>query len=217
MKNRFVLLIFVVLSGCFSTQKPPVTIAPSFDKRIYEIPQQPLTMGIYIEPDLRNHEQIEKLWHQALGIQYFVFPVGKPLAEKIEETCQALFQEVVFLNNLEQKEILEEKSLDGILKFCLKESSINLQIEESVLYAIGKHKLSLYVLLYDTKLDKLWEKEISSEGKGLDFVSSYVEWEWWSTSGPKFGMAVDKAIEKITFTLAQELAVAGKILGQKVN
>ncbi|MBM4054414.1 MAG: hypothetical protein FJ264_07055 [Planctomycetes bacterium] len=214
-KYRVVLLIFLILSGCFSTQKPPVTIAPSCNKRIYEISKQPLTMGIYIDPVLRNHEQKEKLWHQIIGIQYFVFPVGMPLAKKIEETCQSLFNNVVFLNNPEDKALLEGKSLDGILEFRLKNSDIHLRIEEAVLHAIGEHYLSLYVMLYDTKQNKLWEDEVFAEGKGLDVVTSQVEWEWWITSGPKFGPAVDMAIENITYNLAQKLTVVKEILGQK--
>lgn len=213
-KTSFVLPVFLMLSGCFSTQKPPVTIAPSIDKRLYEIPQQPLTMGIYIDPDLRNHEQIEKVSHHIIGIQDFVFPVGKPLAEKIGETCQIIFREVIFLNNRDDTALPEEKSLDGILEFRLKDSDIRLKIEEAVLHAVGEHKLSLFVTLYDAKSNKLWEDEVFAEGIGLDVVTSHIEWEWWITSGPKFGPAVDMAIEKITFHLAQKLTVVEKILSK---
>ncbi len=213
-KNSLVLLVFLMLGGCLSTQKPPVTISPSIDKRLYEIPKQPLTMGIYIDPDLRNHEQIEKVSHHIIGIQDFVFPVGKPLAEKIGETCQIIFREVVFLINRDDTALPEEKSLDGILEFRLKDSDIRLQIEEAVLHAVGEHKLSLFVTLYDTKSNKLWEEEVFSEGIGLDVVTSHIEWEWWITSGPKFGPAVEMAIEKITFRLAQKLTVVEKILGK---
>lgn len=213
-KTSFVLLVFLMLSGCLSTQKPPVTIAPSIDKRLYEIPQQPLTMGIYIDPDLRNHEQIEKVSHHIIGIQDFVFPVGKPLAEKIGETCQIIFREVIFLNNRDDTALPEEKSLDGILEFRLKDSDIRLKIEEAVLHAVGEHKLSIFVTLYDAKSNKLWEEEVFAEGIGLDVVTSHIEWEWWITSGPKFGPAVDMAIEKITFHLAQKLTVVEKILSK---
>lgn len=213
-KTSLVLLVFLMLGGCFSTQKPPVTIAPSIDNRLYEIPQQPLTMGIYIDPDLRNHEQIEKVSNHIIGIQDFVFPVGKPLAEKIRETCQIIFREVIFLNNLDDTALPEEKSLDGILEFRLKDSDIRLKIEEAVLHAVGEHKLSLFVTLYDAKWNKLWEEEVFAEGIGLDVVTSHIEWEWWITSGPKFGPAVDMAIEKITFHLAQKLTVVKKILNK---
>ena len=180
----------------------------------YENPQKPLTMGIYIDPDLENHEQIEKVSHHIIGIQDFVFPVGKPLAEKIGETCQIIFREVIFLNNRDDTALPEEKSLDGILEFRLKDSDIRLKIEEAVLHAVGEHKLSLFVTLYDAKSNKLWEEEVFSEGIGLDVVSSHIEWEWWVISGPKFGPAVDMAIEKITFHLAQKLTVVEKILSK---
>ena len=49
------------------------------------------------------------------------------------------------------------------------------------------------------------------EGKGLDFVTSKVEHEWWMTTGPKFGPAVDDAVQKLIYELAQKIISSKEI------
>jgi hypothetical protein len=204
-KSCFLLLIFSLLNGCLSGTRPPVSLSPRLDKRIYKTTQLPIKIGIYIEPSLRNYVQEEWLRHYNIGIHRLVFPIGEHLSSRLEEMSRIIFREVVFINDLEDKERLNRESMEGILVFALKKSEIELNIEESILWAIGKHTLSITATFLDAGYQKQWGIDVTAEGKGLDVVTSRIEYEWWVTSAPNFAPAVDEAIEKITYELSQRL------------
>jgi len=207
-----IFLIFFIVNGCKSGQQyPPSAISPEIDKRLYKTAPVPLTMGIYIDPNLKNFVQIKELIHYNVGYHRYEFQIGKHLSEKIEEATQIIFKRIISLEGLNSKDI-SSKTLDGILVFRLDDSKIDLIIDESVLHAIGEHRLTINVSLYNTDLMKLWKEKIIAEGKGLDFVASHVEWEWWVTLGPHFGSAIDHAIENLTYKLSQKLPVVKEIL-----
>ncbi len=208
----YVLLSFLILAGCLSGKRPPVSLSQELDKRLYQITPLPITVGIYVEPDLRNYVQAEHFIHYNIGVHNFVFPIGESLSSKIDEMSKAVFNKAVLIDSMQDQTYLSREPLDGILAVGLKNSEIELYIEESVWRAIGRHKLSIMASFSDPKLNKIWESEISVEGKGFDFISSRVQYEWWVTSGPNFAPAVNDAIEKITYELAQKLTTAKEIL-----
>jgi hypothetical protein len=202
---------FLLFAGCLSGERPPVKISPKLDKRLYQITQLPVTVGLYIEPHLSEYVQKVPLKQYDAGTPIyvfpnFVFPVGKPLSSKIEEMSKTVFKKVVVIDNLQNN-----GTLDGILAVSLKESDIEIYVETSVWRAIGRHKLSVAASFLDPKLNKIWELELAVEGKGLDFITSKVEQEWWITTGPKFGSAVDDAIQKLTYELAQKIITSKEI------
>ncbi|MCR4322204.1 MAG: hypothetical protein NUV74_17940 [Candidatus Brocadiaceae bacterium] len=203
--------MFLTSIGCLSGTRPDVRLSPKLDKRLYQIIPLPLTVGIYIEPTLRNYVQEAPLKQDEAGTPYyvfpnFVFPIGETLSSKIEEMSGILFKKAILIDSLQNKE-----ALDGILTISLKNSEIELHMEISVWRAIGRHNLSITASFLDPKLNTVWNSEIAVEGKGLDFVTSQVEHEWWITTGPKFGPAVDDAIEKLTYELAQKLIASKEI------
>src|SRR3989339_465043 len=176
----------------------------------------PVAYSIYIEPTLRNYVQEVPLKQDEAGTPYyvfpnFVFPIGKTLSSKIEEMSRILFKKSIVIDSLQNKEFLNKEALDGILAISLKNSEIELHMEVSVWRAIGRHNLSITASFLDPKLNKVWDTEIAVEGKGLDFITSRVEHEWWITTGPKFGPAVDDAIEKLTYELAQKIIASKEI------
>lgn len=210
-KHWFILLFFLTSIGCLSGTRPDVRLSPKLDKRIYQITPLPLTVGIYIEPTLRSYVQEVPLKQDVAGTPYyvfpnFVFPIGETLSSKIEEMSRILFKKAILIDSLQNKE-----ALDGILAISLKNSEIELHMEVSVWRAIGRHNLSITASFLDSKLNKVWDSEIAVEGKGLDFITSRVEHEWWITTGPKFGPAVDDAIEKLTYELAQKIIASKEI------
>lgn len=210
-KHWFVLLFFLTSIGCLSGTRPDVRLSPKLDKRIYQITPLPLTVGIYIEPTLRSYVQEVPLKQDVAGTPYyvfpnFVFPIGETLSSKIEEMSRILFKKAILIESLQNKE-----ALDGILAISLKNSEIELHMEVSVWRAIGRHNLSITASFLDSKLNKVWDSEIAVEGEGLDFITSRVEHEWWITTGPKFGPAVDDAIEKLTYELAQKIIASKEI------
>ena len=210
-KYWFILLLFLTSIGCLSGTRPDVRLSPKLDKRLYQITPLPLTVGIYIEPTLRNYVQEAPLKQDEAGTPYyvfpnFVFPIGETLSSKIEEMSRILFKKAILIDSLQNKE-----ALDGILAISLKNSGIELHMEISVWRAIGHHNLSITASFLDPKLNTVWNSEITVEGKGLDFVTSQVEHEWWITTGPKFGPAVDDAIEKLTYELAQKIIASKEI------
>lgn len=212
----FILLSFLIFAGCLSGKRPGVMLSPQLDKRVYQITPLPITVGLYIEPALRSYVQEVPLREYEAGSPQFTFPdfifsFGEPLALKIEEMSKIIFKEVVVIDNLQDKESLNRKALDGILAVTLKNSDIKLYIESSVWRAIGQHNLSVLSSFLDPGLNKVWESEVAVEGKGLDFVTSKVEFEWWVTAGPKFGPAVDDAICKLTYDLAQKITASKEI------
>jgi hypothetical protein len=191
-------------------------ISPELDKKVYRITPLPITVGLYIEPNLRSYVQEAPLKQYEAGTPIyvfpnFVFPFGEPLSSKIEEMSKIVFKKVILIDNLQDKEYLNKEALDGILTVRLKNSDIEIYVEVSVWRAIGRHNLSITTSFLDPKLNKVWESDVAVEGKGLDFITSHVEQEWWITSGPKFGPAVDDAIQKITYELAQKIIASKEI------
>lgn len=215
-KYGYIVFSFLVLSGCVSGQRPPVMMAPHLDKRVHQMTQLPLSVGLYIEPHLRNYVQDAPIKQDEAGAQLytfpnFVFPFGEPLASKIEEMAKVIFNKVTILDNLQNTASGTNETLDGILTVGLKSSDIELSIEQSVWRAIGRHNLSIRASFLDPKLNKVWESDIAVEGKGLDVVTSRVEQEWWMTTGPKFGPAVDDSIQQVTYELAQKITTSKEI------
>ena len=206
----------LVLAGCLSGSRPDVVISPDMDKRLRHINSLPLAVALYIEPTLRTYIQEAPLKQSEPGTPYyvfpnFVFPIGKPLSSKIEEMSRMVFSKVVLIDSLQTPEYLAGRGLDGILAVSLKDSKIELEMDNSVWRAIGRHNLAITASFSDTKQTKIWESEIAVEGEGLDFITSRVEQEWWMTTGPKFGPAVDDAIQKLTYDLAQKLVTSEEI------
>jgi len=191
-------------------------LSPQLDKRVYQITPLPITVGLYIEPNLRTYVQEAPLKQYEAGTPIyvfpnFVFPIGEPLSSKIEEMSKIIFKKVILIDNLQNKEYLDKEALDGILAVSLKNSDIEIYVETSVWRAIGRHNLSIVSSFLDPKHNKVWESEVAVEGKGLDFVTSKVEQEWWITAGPKFGPAVDDAIQKLTYELSQKIITSKEI------
>ncbi|KKO18055.1 MAG: hypothetical protein DCC43_11820 [Candidatus Brocadia sp.] len=212
-KYAFILLIFLASSGCLSGQRPPVTISPQLDKRVRAVTPLPMSVGLYIAPHLRNYVQEAPIKQYEAGAQLytfpdFVFPFGEPLAAKIEEMSNMLFTRVTVLDHLQNTANTPNGALDGILTVDLKSSDIELYIEQSVWRAIGRHNLSITASFFDLKQNKIWESDIAVEGKGLDFITSRVEQEWWATTGPRFGPAVEDSIQQITYELAKKITTA---------
>lgn len=215
-KYCLVLLSFLLLVGCLSGKRPPVRLSPKLDKRLHQITPLPITVGLYIDPNLRSYVQEAPLKQYEAGTPIyvfpnFVFPIGKPLSSKIEEMSKMVFNKVILIHDLKNQEYLNKEALDGILSVNLKDSEIDIYVEVSVWRAIGRHNLSIMASFLDSKLDKIWESEVAVEGKGLDFITSKVEQEWWITTGPKFGPAVDDSIQKITYELAQKITTSKEI------
>lgn len=215
-KYYLILLIFVALTGCLSGKRPSVQLSPELDKRLYQITPLPLAVGIYIEPELRTYVQQAPLKQYEPGTPYyvfpdFVFPIGSHLSKKIEEMSKIVFERVIRIDSLQDKEYLDKQALDGILVVSLNNSEIELRVDVSVWRAIGEHKLSLMASFLDPNLNKIWESEVYAEAKGLDFITTKVEHEWWITTGPNFSPAVEEAIKEITYKLAQKLVASEEI------
>lgn len=215
-KYGYVVLFLLVLTGCLSGQRPPVMISPQLDKRVHQVSQLPMNVGLYIEPHLRNYVQEASIKQYEAGAQLytfpsFVFPFGEPLSLKIEEMSKIIFKKVTPLDNLQNAATGTNEALDGILTVRLKNSVIDLYIEQSVWRAIGRHNLSITAAFTDPRLNKVWESDIAVEGKGLDFITSRVEQEWWETTGPRFGPAVDDSIQQITYELAKKITTSREI------
>jgi len=212
----FAVLPCLLLLGCLSGTRPYVRLSPKLDKHIYQLTPLPLTVGVYIEPTLRNYIQKAPLKQDETGTPYyvfpdFIFPIGETLTSEILEMSHILFKKAVLLDSLQDTTLSTQEALDGILAVSLKHSEIKLRMESSVWRAIGRHNLSVTASFLDAKRNKVWTSEIAAEGKGLDFVTTRVEYEWWMTTGPKFGPAVDDAIQKLTYALAQKIAASKEI------
>lgn len=206
----------LMLAGCLSGSRPDVLISPDMDKRLRHINSLPLAVALYIEPTLRTFVQEAPLKQREPGTPHyvfpnFVFPIGKPLSAKIEETSRKVFSKVVLIDSLQTPEYLAERGLNGVLAVRLKDSKIVLEMDRSVWRAIGRHNLAITASFSNPKQNKIWEAEIAVEGESLDFITSRVEQEWWMTTGPKFGPAVDDAIQKLTYDLAQKLVTSEEI------
>lgn len=197
--------MFLFVIGCANGRGMKVRIVPTLDKRLKEIQSLPLHAGLFIEPSLRNFSQEE--WQTSLiaGKHHFIFPIGEPLARNIEEMANRVFNKVTILHELPSRETIEKEGLDAVLSIRLKESKLELIVQETIWRAVGKHYLSIQVALLDKTLKSLFEDELSVEGKNLDLIDFETEGGWWKTAGPKYGPAVEDSIEKITYKLAQRL------------
>lgn len=208
------ILMFLLVMGCANGRGKKVSIVPALDKRLEEIQSIPLHAGIFIEPLLRHFSQEEWQTNMIVGIHHYVFPIGDPLARSIEEMTKIVFGKVTILNELPSRELFEKTGLEVVLAVQLKESKLDLIVEESVWRAIGKHYLSIQVSLLNKNLNKIFEDELTAEGKNLDLIDFETEGGWWKTAGPKYGPAVEDSIEKIVFKLAQRLIASRE---QNVN
>src|SRR3990170_6196600 len=164
-KHWFILLFFLTSIGCLSGTRPDVRLSPKLDKRIYQIIPLPLTVGIYIEPTLRNYVQEVPLKQDEAGTPYyvfpnFVFPIGEILSSKIEEMSRILFKKAILIDSLQNKEFLNKEAMDGIYSKDRKSSEIELHMDASVWRAIGRHNLSIEVSFLDPKLNKVWNSEV---------------------------------------------------------
>ena len=118
-----ILFTFLVLNGCLSGSRPDVKLSPKIDERVHQLSPLYNTVGIYIDPALRNYVQKEKLTHYNIGIHNYTFPIGQSLAPKIEEMSKLIFNKVIVLDNLQGN----KEPLDGIVTFSMKSSEIELQ------------------------------------------------------------------------------------------
>ena len=206
MKKTFLLIIAVIfVAGCASSSGMKVTIVPTLDKRIKEMSPLPRHVGLFIEPSLRTLSQEERQNCMIAGIHHYIFPIGEPLSKNIEEMAKRVFARVTILNELPGKETAEKEGLDNVLAVRLKASRLELIVEESIWQAIGKHYLSLQVAFFDKNLTKVFEDELSVEGKNLDLIDYETEGGWWKVAGPKYGPSVEDSIEKFVFLLARRL------------
>ncbi|MFN3531377.1 MAG: hypothetical protein ACK41Q_02525 [Candidatus Brocadia sp.] len=199
------ILMFLLVMGCANSRGKKVPIVPALDKRLKEIQPIPLHAGIFIEPSLRHFSQEEWQTNMIVGIHHYVFPIGDPLARSIEEMIKMVFGKVTILNELPSRDLIEKTGSEVVLTVQLKESKLDLIVEESVWRAIGKHYLAIQVSLLDKNLNKIFEDELTADGKNLDLIDFETEGGWWKTAGPKYGPAVEDSIEKIVFKLAQRL------------
>lgn len=197
--------MFLLIVGCANGRGMKVPIAPTLDKRFKEMQPIPLHAGLFIEPSLRHFSQEEWQTNMIVGIHHYVFPIGEALAKSIEEMTKMVFSKVTILNELPNRELIEKTGLEAVLTVQLKESKLELIVEESVWRAIGKHDLSIQVSMLDKNLNKIFEDELTAAGKNLDLIDFETEGGWWKTAGPKYGPAVEDSIEKIVFKLAQRL------------
>ncbi|KXK32150.1 MAG: hypothetical protein UZ01_00611 [Candidatus Brocadia sinica] len=199
------ILMFLLVTGCANSRGKKVSIVPMLDKRYKAMQSIPCHAGLFIEPSLRHFNQEEWQTSMIVGIHHYVFPIGEPLARSIEEMTKMVFDKVTILNELPNRELIEKTGLDVVLTVQLKESELDLIVEESVWRAIGKHYLSIQASLSGKNLNKIFEDEFIAEGKNLDLIDFETEGGWWKTAGPKYGPAVEDSIEKIVFKLAQRL------------
>ncbi|MCF6158891.1 MAG: hypothetical protein E3K32_10035 [wastewater metagenome] len=201
-----------------SGKAPQVTLSPGLDKKIYELSPLPVTVGLYIAPELRSFVQEASVKRYQPGAPHFVypnfvFPVGEALSPRIKKMSEIIFQEVIVLDNLQDNEYVRGGGIDGILSIDLKNSDIELYIDKATWRAVGTHNLSIIASFLDPRLNRIWKSEISVEEKGLDVATTKVEFEWWVTTGPDFSPAVEYAIEKLVYELAREITTSEEIVG----
>ncbi|MEK6635269.1 MAG: hypothetical protein AABY38_02835 [Planctomycetota bacterium] len=214
-KALLIILLFLFVAGCANGRGMKVPIKPTLDKRLKEVQSIPIHGGIFIEPSLRHLSQEEWQTSMIVGIHHYVFPIGAPLAKNIEEMARMVFSKVTVLNELPSREMIEKAGIEAVLTVQLKESKLELIVEESVWRAIGKHYLAIQASLLDKNLNKIFEDELTVEGKNLDLIDYHTEGGWWKVAGPKYGPAVEDSIEKVVFKLAQRLiSYRGKIVNK---
>ena len=202
------MLALFFIAGCATSSGIKLRIEPTLDKRINEM--QPLSrhVGLLIDPALRNFKQDEYQSDAVAGYHHYVFRIGEPLAVEIEKMAKRVFTKVTPLNELPSGDVMEKTGLDNIITVSLSTSRLELGVEESVWRAIGKHYLTLHVSFLDKQSRNIFDRSLSVEGKSVDVVDFETEGGWWKVSGPKYGPAVEDAIEKIVFDLAQQLSAA---------
>lgn len=207
-KIHFGMLALFFITGCATSSGIKLRIEPTLDKRINEM--QPLSrhVGLLIDPALRNFKQDEYQSDAVAGYHHYVFRIGEPLAVEIEKMAKRVFTKVTPLNELPSADVMEKAGLDNIITVSLSTSRLELGVEESVWRAIGKHYLTLHVSFLDKQSRNIFDRSLSVEGKSVDVVDFETEGGWWKVSGPKYGPAVEDAIEKIVFDLAQQLSAA---------
>ncbi len=207
-KIRFCMLALIFIAGCATDSGIKPRIEPTLDKRINEM--QPLSrhVGLLIDPALRNFKQDEYQSDAVAGYHHYVFRIGEPLAVEIEKMAKRVFTKVTLLKELPSGGIMEKTGLDNIITVSLSASRLELGVEESVWRAIGKHYLTLHVTFLDKQSRNIFDQSLSVEGKCVDVVDFETEGGWWKVAGPKYGPAVEDAIEKIVFDLAQQLSAA---------
>ena len=198
-------LMFLFVVGCTNGSGKKVTIKPTLDKRLREMQPLPLHAGIFIDPSLRRFSQEEWQNDMIAGIHHYIFPIGEPLSKNIEEMTRRIFTKVTVLKDSPSRETIEKEGLEAMLTVQLRESKLELIVEDSVWRDIGRHYLSIHVSFLDKSLNKIFEDELTAEGKYLDLIDYQTEGGWWKVAGPKYGPAVEDSIEKITYKLAQRL------------
>lgn len=202
--------MFLLVVGCANGRGMKVPIAPALDKRLKVVQPVPVHVGLFIAPSLRHFSQEEWQTNMIAGIHHYVFPIGAPLAKNIEEMAKKVFSKVTILSESPGQEMIEKMGLEAVLTVQLKASQLELIVEDSVWRAIGKHYLSIQVSFQDKDLHRIFEDELTAEGKHLDVIDFETEGGWWKTAGPKYGPAVEDSIEKIVFKLAQRLIASEK-------
>lgn len=207
-KIHFGLLALIFIAGCATESGIKPRIEPTLDKRISEM--QPLSrhVGLLIDPALRGFKQDEYQSDAVAGHHHYVFWIGEPLSVEIEKMAKRIFTKVTLLNELPAGNVMEKTGLDNVVTVSLSASRLELGVEESVWRAIGKHYLTLHVTFLDKQSRTIFDNSLSVEGKCVDLVDFETEGGWWKVAGPKYGPAVEDAIEKIVFDLSQQLSAA---------
>ncbi len=207
-KLRFGMLALLFIAGCATESGISPRIEPTLDKRISEM--QPLSrhVGLLIDPALRGFKQDEYQSDAIAGHHHYVFRIGEPLAAEIEKMAKRIFTKVTLLDGLPSGDVMEKAAFDNVITVSLSTSRLELGVEESVWRAIGKHYLTLHVSFLDKQSRNIFDRSLSVEGKCVDVVDFETEGGWWKVAGPKYGPAVEDAIEKIVFGLAQQLLAA---------
>ncbi|MBI5308652.1 MAG: hypothetical protein HZB37_10065 [Planctomycetes bacterium] len=207
-KIHFGMLALFFIAGCATSSGIKLRIEPTLDKRINEMRPLSRHVGLLIDPALRNFKQDEYQSDAIAGYHHYVFRIGEPLAVEIEKMAKRVFTKVTPLDELPSGGIMEKMGLDNVITVSLSTSRLELGVEESVWRAIGKHYLTLHVSFLDKQSRNIFDRSLSVEGKCVDVVDFETEGGWWKVSGPKYGPAVEDAIEKIVFDLAQQLSAA---------
>lgn len=207
-KIRFSMLALFFIAGCATDSGIKPRIEPTLDKRISEMRPLSRHVGLLIDPALRSFKQDEYQSDAVAGHHHYVFRIGEPLAVEIEKMARQIFTKVTILNELPSGDVMEKTGLDNVVTVSLSTSRLELGVEESVWRAIGKHYLTLHVSFLDKQSRNIFDRSLSVEGKCVDVVDLETEGGWWKVAGPKYGPAVEDAIEKIVFDLAQQLSAA---------
>lgn len=207
-KIRLGLLALFFIAGCATSSGIKPRIEPTLDKRINEMQSLSRHVGLLIDPALRSFKQDEYQSDAVAGYHHYVFRIGEPLAVEIEKMAKRVFTKVTLLHELPSGDVIEKTGLDNIITVSLSTSRLELGVEESVWRAIGKHYLTLHVSFLDKQSRNIFDRSLSVEGKCVDIVDFETEGGWWKVAGPKYGPAVEDAIEKMVFDLAQQLLAA---------